>query len=144
MAISNYKYNYAGLKHMPLFLINGQPPPGNVRYGYTDDTEQLVRSQRNAKGVVVSEPVGNRIMKFNNLEWPIMSRSDYEWLQDQIAKFYCTLKYYDPRRHGVVEREFYWGDLSAEPFDFERDDASGVLIPKTYINVKINLIDCGK
>lgn len=144
MAISNYKYDYAGLKHMPLFLVNGQPPPGNVKYGYTEDTEQLVKSQRNSQGVVVATKVNNRLVKFNNLEWPYMTREDFEWLQGEVEKFYCELKYYDSRRKGVVSRQFYWGDLSAEPFEFDRDDPSGVLIPKSYINVKVNLIDCGK
>lgn len=36
-------------RHMPLFLINGMIPPDNFRYGYTEDTEQLVKSQRNSK-----------------------------------------------------------------------------------------------
>lgn len=40
---------------MPLFLINGMIPPDNVRYGYTESTEQLVKSQRNSKGVVVAK-----------------------------------------------------------------------------------------
>ena len=142
--ISNSRYDYAGLKHMPLFLINGTPPPGNVKYGYTEDTEQLVKSQRNSKGEVVAEKVGSRLMKFNNLEWPYLEREGYEWLQSQIENFYCNLTYYDARRGGVVTRQFYWGDFSAEPFEFDRDDYRGVLIPKSYINVKVNLIDCGK
>lgn len=142
--VSNSKYDYAGLKHMPLFLINGQAPPGNVKYGYTEDTEQLVKSQRNSQGVVVATKVNERLVKFNNLEWPYMTREDFEWLQEEVAKFYCDVKYYDSRRKGIVTRQFYWGDLSAEPFEFDRDSSSGVLIPSSYINVKVNLIDCGK
>lgn len=144
MATNTYKYGYAGLKHTPLFLINGQPPPGNVKYGYTEDTEQLVKSQRNSKGVVVATKVGDRLVKFNNLEWPIMNRDDYEWLQQQIEKFYCDVTYYDTRNRRVLTKQFYWGDFSAQPFEFDREDPNGVLVPKTYINVKVNLIDCGK
>ena len=144
MAVNDVKYQYADLKHMPLFLINGQAPPKNVKYGYTEDTEQLVKSQRNSKGVVVSEKVGNRLVKFNDLEWPYMTRDDFEWLQEQVESFYCNLTYYDSRRKRVVTRQFYWGDLSAEPFEFNRNDPSGVLIPESYINVKVNLIDCGR
>lgn len=88
---------YAGIQHTPLFKINGQAIPCNVRYGYTEDTEQLVKSQRNSQGVVVSEVVGRRLLKFSNLEWPIMTRSEYEWLQGQIAQFFCKLTYYDAR-----------------------------------------------
>lgn len=141
--LSDYKHDYAGIKHMPLFLINGSAPPGNVKYGYTEDTEQLVKSQRNSEGVVVATKINRRLVKFNNLEWPYMTRDDFEWLQKQVAEFYCQVTYYDSREGSVITRKFYWGDLSAEPFEFDRDDYRGVLIPKSYINVKVNLIDCG-
>lgn len=144
MAVNDTKHQYAGLKHMPLFLINGEAPPKNVKYGYTEDTEQLVKSQRNSKGVVVAEKVGRRLLKFNNLEWAYLTRDEYEWLQAQIAKFYCQVRFYDAREGAVITRKFYWGDFSAEPFEFDRDDPSGVIIPKSYINVKVNLIDCGE
>lgn len=131
-----------GLDNTPLFLIDGEAPPANVRYGYTEDTEQLVKSQRNSKGVVVSEVVGRRLVKFNNLEWPIMSLSDFNWLQSKVAAFYCNVTYYDSRYGGRTTRKFYWGDLSAEPFEFYRN--GDILIPKTYKNVRVNLIDCGE
>lgn len=129
---------------MPLFLINNDVPPANVRYGYTEDTEQLVKSQRNSQGVVVATKVNDRLVKFNNLEWPYMTREQFEWLQDKVAEFYCTIKYYDTRYKAVVQKKFYWGDLSAEPFEFDRDYFRGVLRPMSYINVKVNLIDCGE
>ena len=163
------KYQLADHRHMPLFLINKHLPPDNVRYGYTEDTEQLVKSQRNSKGVVVAQKVGEaydnssgkRLMKFNNLEWPIMANSDYRWLQEQIEKFYCYITYYDARKGyspisgtdystglyttgGFVTKKFYWGDFSAEPWKFQRDTDNGLLVPSWYINVKVNLIDCGE
>lgn len=95
--MSDIENGYAGLQHTPLFKINGQTVPRNVKYGYTEDTEQLVKSQRNSQGVVVAEVVGRRLLKFNNLEWPIMTKSEYAWLQNQIAQFYCQLTYYDAR-----------------------------------------------
>ena len=127
------KYQLEDHRHMPLFLINKHIPPDNVKFGYTEDTEQLVKSQRNSKGVVVAKKVGEaydnstgkRLMKFNNLEWPLMANSDYRWLQEQIEKF-------------------YWGDFSAEPWQFARDTNYGILVPSWYINVKVNLIDCGE
>lgn len=133
---------YADLQHVPLFRINGETPPGNVKYGYTEDTEQLVQSQRNTKGVVVAKVIGRRLVKLNNLEWPHMTRSEFEWLQRQVAKFYCDVYYYDSRKGNYITRQFYWGDLSAEPWKFDR--SSGILKPSEYINVKVNLIDCGK
>ena len=165
------KYQYEDHRHMPLFLINGMIPPDNVKYGYTEDTEQLVKSQRNSQGVVIAKKVGTdggkRLLKFNNLEWPLMPNSDYRWLQEQIEKFYCYLTYYDSRAGyqsmgrdpfsgeqiystgvqtagRVVTKKFYWGDFSAEPWKFERDTDIGVLVPSYYINVKVNLIDCGE
>lgn len=163
------KYQYQDHRHMPLFLINGMIPPDNVRYGYTEDTEQLVKSQRNSKGVVVAKKVGEsydnstgkRLMKFSGLEWPYLPNSDYRWLQEQIEKFYCYVTYYDARAGyqpiigndyssgvqtagAIVTKKFYWGDCSAEPFRFERDTDIGVLVPSWYINIKVNLIDCGE
>ena len=156
---------------MPLFLINGMIPPDNFKYGYTEDTEQLVKSQRNSQGVVVAKKVGTdggkRLLKFNNLEWPLLPNSDYRWLQEQIEKFYCYVTYYDARygyvsmgkdpfsgeeiystgvqtSGGFVTKKFYWGDFSAEPWKFERDTDNGLLVPSYYINVKVNLIDCGE
>lgn len=169
------KYQLEDHRHMPLLLINGMIPPDNFKYGYTEDTEQLVKSQRNSKGVVVAQKVGEaydsssgkRLMKFNNLEWPILPNSDYRWLQEQIEKFFCYLTYYDARagykkmgrdpfsrqkiystgiqtEGGFVTKKFYWGDFSAEPWQFERDTDYGLLVPSYYINVKVNLIDCGE
>lgn len=163
------KYQLEDHRHMPLFLINKHIPPDNFRYGYTEDTEQLVRSQRNSKGVVVAEKVGEaydnssgkRLLKFNNLEWPIMPESDYRWLQEQIEKFYCFVTFWDHRAGyqpingkdysrgiqttgGFVTKKFYWGDFSAEPWQFYRDTDLDLLVPSYYINVKVNLIDCGE
>ena len=148
------KYQLEDHRHMPLLLINGDIPPDNFKYGYTEDTEQLVRSQRNSQGVVIAEQIGRRLLKFNNLEWPIMSNSNYRWLQKQIEKFYCYVTYYDARygssatghqtQGEFVTKQFYWGDFSAEPWQFYRDTDFGILIPSYYINVKVNLIDCGK
>ena len=169
------KYQLEDHRHMPLFLINGMIPPDNFRYGYTEDTEQLVKSQRNSKGVVIAQKVGEnfdnssgkRLLKFNNLEWPILPNSDYRWLQEQIEKFYCYITYYDARygyqpmgvdpfsgkelyatgvqtTGGFVTKKFYWGDFSAEPWKFERNTDNGLLVPSVYINVKVNLIDCGE
>lgn len=172
------KYQYEDHRHMPLFLINGMIPPDNFRYGYTESTEQLVKSQRNSKGVVVAKKVGEaydnstgkRLLKFDGLEWPLLANSDYRWLQEQIEKFYCYVTFYDARAGyqpmgvdpfsdkddrfiystgvqtagRVVTKKFYWGDFSAEPWQFTRDTDIGVLVPSYYINVKVNLIDCGE
>lgn len=163
------KYQYEDHRHMPLFLINKMIPPDNFKYGYTEDTEQLVKSQRNSKGVVIAKKVGEaydnssgkRLLKFNNLEWPILSESDYRWLQEQIEKFFCYVTFWDHRAGytatnendysvGVqttgrfVTKKFYWGDFSAEPWKFYRDTDADLLVPSYYINVKVNLIDCGE
>lgn len=163
------KYQYEDHRHMPLLIINGYIPPDNFKYGYTESTEQLVKSQRNSKGVVVAQKVGEaydnstgkRLLKFDGLEWPLLPNSDYRWLQEQIEKFYCYVTFYDARAGytpiqgtnysvgaqtagAFVTKKFYWGDFSAEPWKFERDTDNGVLVPSYYINVKVNLIDCGE
>ena len=163
------KYQYEDRRHMPLLLINKHIPPNNFRYGYTESTEQLVKSQRNSKGVVVAKKVGEaydnssgkRLLKFDGLEWPRMSNKDYRWLQEQIEKFYCYVTYWDARAgyspmngddysQGLetagdfVTKKFYWGDFSAEPWQFERNTNNGLLVPSWYINVRVNLIDCGE
>ena len=120
-----------------------------------------------AVGEAYDNSTGKRLLKFDGLEWPILPNSDYRWLQEQIEKFYCYLTFYDARAGyqsagrdpftgediystgiqtagRVVTKKFYWGDFSAEPWKFERDTNIGVLVPSYYINVKVNLIDCGE
>jgi len=141
----------------PLFLINGSSFPSN-EYGYytsgavnnpgrdyVERTEQLVRSTRNANGEVISQVVNRRLRKFDSLSWPYLSASSVTWLQQQIAKFNCTLTYWDSGTGGFVTREYYWGDFEATPCEWETVYYNGRYMkkPSYYKNVVCNLIDKG-
>lgn len=162
----------------PLFLINGKDfrfrdPNGNyltVEYydkvlherhsydsvnnpaiGYSEASEQLVESTRNAKGQVVAQTINRRLNKFDNLYWPYMSRVNLTELKKEIAKFECDLTYWDDEDETYRTRKFYWGDFSATPCEWElvrlndQRDSSGRPIyfkrPIWYKDVKVNLID---
>lgn len=104
----------------------------NPAIGYTEQSEQLVRSTRNAKGQVVSQKINRRINKFENLYWPYLSRYDVNWLKKQIAKFNCEVGYWDDETETVKYREFYWGDFEATPCEWET-----VKIPMPYTDRRI-------
>ena len=164
----------------PLFLINGKEfrfrdPNGNYlmvdyydkglhernRYntvnnpaiGYTEASEQLVQSTRNAKGEEVAHVINRRLNKFDNLYWPYMSRVNLTELKKEIAKFECELTYWDSENETYMTRKFYWGDFSATPCEWEtvrlegqRDNLGRPIYfkrPIWYKDVKVNLIDMG-
>ena len=152
----------------PLILINGkefkfQDPNGdylteyydgklfntvnNPAIGYTGQSEQLVKSTRNAKGQVVAQVINRRLNKFENLYWPYMSRVNVNWLKKEIAKFYCDLSYWDDELEQFITRRYYWGDFEATPCEWETVKITGTdqyfKRPIWYKDVKCNLIDCG-
>lgn len=138
----------------PLLLINGSTIPydsnypwitGNPARDYNELTEQLVKSTRNAKGEVVSQVINRRLRKFDNLTWSVLTRSQVHWLEQEIAKFNCTLSYWDTKEDAWITREYYWGDFSATPYEWETCTAGGRTVkrPKLYKEVKANLIDKG-
>lgn len=152
----------------PLILINGKAfkfrdPNGeylterydgklsntvnNPAIGYTEQSEQLVKSTRNAKGQVVSQTINRRLNKFSNLTWPYMSRVNMIELKKEIAKFECKLSYYDDEVDQWVTRRYYWGDFEATPCEWETVHIKGTdqyyKRPIWYKDVKCNLIDMG-
>lgn len=156
----------------PLILINGedfrfQTPNGeyldepymgeiyntvnNPSIGYVEQSEQLVKSTRNAKGQVVAQPINRRLNKFDSLSWPYLSRASVHWLKQQIAKFECELSYWDDEAEQWVTRKYYWGDFEATPCEWETiqigtysDGAPRYTKrPVWYKDVKCNLIDMG-
>ena len=87
-----------------------------------------------------------------------MSRVNLTELKQEIAKFYCTITYWDDEADAFITRQYYWGDFSATPCEWETvrlDDSSGQPIrdnlgrpiyfkrPIWYKDVKCNLIDMG-
>ena len=150
----------------PLIYINGkafrfQDPYGNYLdeyyhgehmntvnnpiIGYTEQSEQLVKSTRNAKGQVVSQVVNRRLNKFDNLTWPYLSRYSVQWLKNEIKKFYCDLSYWDDEVGAFVTRKYYWGDFEATPCEWETvwNASRGIYYkrPIWYKDVKCNLVD---
>jgi hypothetical protein len=152
----------------PLILINGKEfkfrdPNGdylteyyngksfdrvnNPAIGYTEQSEQLVKSTRNAKGQVIAQKINRRLNKFENLYWPYMSRVNLTELKKEIAKFECNLSYWDDEADAWVTRRYYWGDFEATPCEWETVRITGTdqycKRPIWYKDVKCNLIDMG-
>ena len=119
----------------------------NPSIGYTEQSEQLVKSTRNANGQVVSQKINRRLNKFESLTWPYLSRYSVNWLKKEIAKFECTLGYWDDEANAFVTRKYYWGDFEATPCEWETVWHENLKIyfkrPVWYKDVKCNLIDMG-
>lgn len=154
----------------PLLIINGEnfyfhDPNGNrltenyygelmntvnnPAIGYTENSEQLVKSTRNANGQVVAQTVNRRLNKFDSLTWPYLSRYDVNWLKKQIAKFEAEIWYWDDEYEEYMKRKFYWGDFEATPCEWETikvvrgGNHLYAKRPIWYKDVKCNLIDMG-
>lgn len=109
--------------------------------GLSIDTMTIVDSARNANGVVVGQKIGRDQSKLNSLEWPYLSAADWQSiLQLFEPNFYVFVQYPDPVTGAFIVRRMYPGDRSAEPFMV--DTSTG--LPKSYVNCKVNLIDCGR
>lgn len=126
--------------------FNNVPDTGNPAQGYLMKTEQLVRSARNANGQVVSQPINRRLLKFDSLKWPILSRRQVIWLKRKVANFAVNVTYYDDELDSIITRKFYFGDMSAEPFRWESVSIDGgrtkyIKRPTYYKNVSVNIID---
>lgn len=123
----------------------------NPAIGYVEKSEQLVRSTRNANGQVIAQKINRRLNKFDNLYWPYLSRKSVKWLKQQIAKFDCTLTYWDDESETLITREYYWGDFEATPCEWETVRVGNYpdgrpmhyKRPIWYKDVKCNLIDKG-
>lgn len=108
-------------------LFNGVSHKAQNMYGdiinptrdYSEDTEQLVLSTRNANGEVVAHDINRRLIKFNNLRWPYLSREQVTWLKKKIANFRVKVTYFDSEADGIITREFYFGDFSATPCEWD-------------------------
>jgi hypothetical protein len=155
--------------YAPLILINGetfkfQTPDGGYWYdtdthgnkqytvnnpaiGYAESSEQLVQSTRNAKGQVVAQVINRRLNKLDSLTWPYLSCKSVSWLKKQIAKFTVYLSYWDSEEEQWITRQYYWGDFSATPCEWETVEMgkTGQYYKKPiwYKDVKCNLIDMG-
>jgi hypothetical protein len=122
-----------------LFKFDGEAIPGNPARGYLEASEQLVDSARNANGQVVAQKINRRLRKFDSLKWPYLSRAQVNWLKKKVANFTVNLTYYDSEDGGIVTRKFYFGDMTAEPCDWDR--SGEIMIPTYYTNVSVNIID---
>lgn len=126
--------------------MNNIPDTGNPAQGYLMKTEQLVRSTRNANGEVVSQKINRRLLKFDSLKWPILSRRQVVWLKQKVANFAVNVTYYDDEVDNIITRKFYFGDMSAEPFRWESISIDGgqtkyIKRPTMYKDVSVNIID---
>ena len=67
-------------------------------------TEQLVKSTRNANGQVVAQKINRRLLKFDSLKYPLLTRKQVVWLKQKVANFSVRVTYYDDELDKVVSR----------------------------------------
>lgn len=123
----------------PYIRINGNAYP-TPRRGLEMQIATLVDAGRNANGVTVGQVIGRQQQKINNLEWGCLDADTWSRLLHEFDNFYVEVSYPDMLNNTWTTRKMYPGDRSATPLWL--DESTG--LPKTYINCKVNLIDCGE
>ena len=118
--------------------MNGVTLPTPAR-GMTEGWRQIVDSARNANGVVVSQKIGGRQLKLDNLTWPWLTAAEWGSILRMIDQFYGDLTYFDPRTGSKRRISVYWGDATAEPYWVNLSNGN----PTHYTNCKCNIIDTG-
>lgn len=119
--------------------INGIELPCPAR-GINFQYQQLVDSERNAKGVVVAQKVGNRrLIKLDGVEWSYLTDLEWRDILKEIKKFRGILTYWDTELQDFYDMEVYWGDATATPEELGTD---GRIL--AWRGCKCNIIDTGK
>lgn len=119
--------------------MNGIELPCPAR-GINFQYQQLVDSERNAKGEVVAQKVGNRrLIKLDGVEWSYLTDLEWRDILIEIKKFRGTLTYWDTELQDFYDMEVYWGDATAVP---EEITTSGQIV--AWRGCKCNIIDTGK
>lgn len=120
------------------FQINGVDLP-YPKYGLNESFVQLVDSGRNALGQIVSQKIGRRQFKYENLVWPHLTAAEWSAILQEIEKFEGELTYYDALSQSIITRKIYWGDAKAEIWKIDDETK----LPIEYINCSANPIDMG-
>ena len=123
----------------PYIKINGTAYP-YPRRGLEMVIATLVDAGRNANGVTVGQVIGRQQQKLNNLEWGYMDAETWSKLLHEFDNFYVEVSYPDMLNNAWTTRKMYPGDRSATPLWLDKETG----LPKSYINCKVNLIDCGE
>lgn len=125
----------------PVWLWNGNavPVPDN---GIAFLSEQLMSEERNANGAIIAEMISRRQVKHDAIQWSYLSAQQWETILQEVKKCKVIVTYYEPMEHKEINRLFYFGETSAQPFEWDCS-SNRVAVPLSYINCKVNLIDMG-
>jgi hypothetical protein len=127
----------------------GSPPPSG--YGesfpapsmdYNLQEQQLVMSSRNASGQVISDKINRRLLKHNNIRFPVMDYNTAYRFRDYVEGFYIWVTYWDLYLNRVNRRLFYFGDFEMTPWGWDFSHTP-VAKPLSFKDIKCNLIDMG-
>lgn len=118
--------------------INGKKLPSPAR-AINVKWIQFVDSGRNAQGSIVAQPIGDRQVKFDGIEFPHLKDAEWSSILNEIEKFEGILLYYDTRTRTFQNLRVYWGDASAQPFKINK--VTGEVLE--WIHCQCNLIDMG-
>lgn len=123
----------------PFIKINGHAYP-QPRRGLELLDATIVDAARNGNAVTVGQKIGRDQQKVNNLEWGFLTAEQWSALLKEFENFYVTVTYPDMVNNCWTTRKMYPGDRTATPLWL--DPVTG--LPASYINCKVNLIDCGE
>ena len=116
-------------------IINGVRVPC-PDYGMDIIHSQAVDSGRNANGAVVSQLVGRKLWKINNLQWTGLYPSQAKQIREAIKPFFFPVTFTSPENERITVY-MYPSDVTSKP----------LFVTGTKVDVletlKFNLIDCG-
>lgn len=98
-----------------------------------------VDSARNANNEMVGQKVGRDQYKVESLSWFKLDAETWASLLQEFKNFYFTATIPDMVNNRRITLKMYPGNRTAEPRDIDKT----TLLPKTYVNCKVNIIDCG-
>ncbi|WP_265525112.1 DUF6711 family protein [Paenibacillus sp. JDR-2] len=116
----------------PLLTINGVVMPTPSPGGYTVTKQDLVKSNRNARGTMIKELIATKDKI--DLQWVYLSAADLAKLLQAVSGNFFDVKYLNPQNGLFRTASFYAGDRSAPAMDY----INGII---RYKDVKFNLIE---
>lgn len=123
------------LKPNNLIVVNGIALPAPTR-DFEIISTQAVNAGRNANGAIVSQLVGRRMWKLNNIQWHGLDPESWATIQQALEPFFVSVTFFDMQniRRTVT---MYPSDITGKPFQINQYGY------EIYETCKFNLIDCG-
>lgn len=121
-----------------MIKINGKSFP-RPDVGLNFEVATYVDGGKNANGEFIGQKIGRDQYKIDNLQWYMLSASEWSAMLKEFSKFVVTVRFPDMVNNQMITLNMYPGNRTAVPMG--EVDTNG--LPLYYKNCKVNIIDCG-